>query len=113
VPDPARPHDVSTLTPRELEQARRELAASLALARPGSPIAVPITARLTAIDTELAARTPRHQPGGSPPPATILLCSCGFGTSDRHWLEGHLFQHPGHHQRPQRWTGQAGGTPPP
>jgi serine/threonine-protein kinase RsbW len=67
MPDPGRPHDVSALTPRELEQARRELAASLALARPGSLIATPIRARLTAIDTELAARSePRPQPGRSP-----------------------------------------------
>jgi len=67
MPDPGRPHDVSALTPRELEQARRELAASLALARPGSLIATPIRARLTAIDTELAARSePRPQPGQSP-----------------------------------------------
>jgi hypothetical protein len=67
VPDPGRPHDVSALTPHELEQARRELAASLALARPGSLIATPIRARLTAIDTELAGRgEPRPQPGRSP-----------------------------------------------
>jgi hypothetical protein len=67
MPDTGRPHDVSALTPRELEQARRELAASLALARPGSLIATPIRARLTAIDTELAARSePRPQPGRSP-----------------------------------------------
>ena len=32
-----RQHDVSALTARELERARRELAASLALTRPGSP----------------------------------------------------------------------------
>ena len=32
----------------------------------------------------------------------ISLCSCGFATSDLAWFEGHLFQHPGHHQRPQR-----------
>ena len=42
VPDPRRPHDVQTLTTSELEQARRELQASLALARPCSPIRVPI-----------------------------------------------------------------------
>jgi hypothetical protein len=52
-----RDHDVGHLTARELEHARRELAASLALARPGSPARVPILARLSAIDTELAART--------------------------------------------------------
>jgi len=102
MPDPGRPHDVSALTPRELEQARRELQASLALARPGSPATVPILARLNAIDTELAARTPRQQPGGSTRQHAIFLCSCGFATSNREWLQGHLFQHPGHHQRPQR-----------
>jgi hypothetical protein len=64
MPDPGRPHDVSALTPRELEQARRELAASLALARPGSLIATPIRARLTAIDTELAARSGPRPPSG-------------------------------------------------
>jgi hypothetical protein len=52
-----RDYDVSHLTGRELERARRELAASLALARPGSPVRVPILARISAIDTELAART--------------------------------------------------------
>jgi len=51
-----REHDVAGLTAAELEAARRELAASLALARPGSPIQVPIRARMAAIDTELAGR---------------------------------------------------------
>jgi hypothetical protein len=54
-----RDHDVSQLTARELERARRELAASLALARPGSPVRVPILARISAIDTEAAARAAR------------------------------------------------------
>jgi len=30
----------------------------------------------------------------------IYLCSCGFGTDDREWLQGHLSEHPGHHERP-------------
>ena len=34
-------HDVTALTTAELEAARRELAASLALARPGSPVRPP------------------------------------------------------------------------
>jgi len=51
-----RDHDVTALTPRELEHARRELAASLALTRTGSPARAPIVARLTAIDDELARR---------------------------------------------------------
>ena len=52
-----REHDVTALTTAELEAARRELAASLALARPGSPVRVPIRARMAAIDAELAGRT--------------------------------------------------------
>lgn len=44
------------LTATELEAARRELAASLALARPGSPVQAPIRARMAAIDAELSGR---------------------------------------------------------
>ena len=47
-----RDHDVTALTAGGLERARRELAASLALARPDSPVRAPILARITAIDTE-------------------------------------------------------------
>jgi hypothetical protein len=66
-----REHDVTALTIAELETARRELAASLALARPGSPVCAPIRARMAAIDAELAGRatirpglpgSPRTQP---------------------------------------------------
>lgn len=53
---PVRDHDVTALTAAELEHARRELAASLALARPESPVRGPILARLSAIDAELARR---------------------------------------------------------
>jgi hypothetical protein len=28
----------------------------------------------------------------------IDVCSCGFGTDDREWHDGHLFNHPGHHE---------------
>jgi hypothetical protein len=52
-----RSHDVRGLTTPELDQARRELAASLALTRPGSPVRVPTEARISAIDTELAERS--------------------------------------------------------
>ena len=54
-----RDHVASGLTDGELEHARRELAASLALSRPGSPIRTPIQARMSAIDAELAERTRR------------------------------------------------------
>lgn len=80
--------DVTALTAAELDRARRDLAASLALSDPGSPVRGPIAARLAAIDAELAGRR-------------IRLCSCGFATDDGHWFDGHLFEHPGHHERPQ------------
>lgn len=72
-----REHDVTALTAAELEAARRELAATLALARARSPVRAVIRARMAAIDAELAGRaaarpglpgSPRTQPpaGGVP-----------------------------------------------
>jgi hypothetical protein len=57
-----RDHDVTTLTAAELDRARRELAASLALARPGSPVRAPILARISAIDAELVVRSTPARP---------------------------------------------------
>ncbi|GEM_PF-2860055 len=85
-----REHDVASLTAGELEQTKRDLAASLALVRPDSPVRVPILAQMTAIDAELAGRS-----------VSVRVCSCGFATDDRAWLDGHLFEHPGHHERSQ------------
>ena len=51
-----RDHDVTMLTAAELDRARRDLAASLSLARPGSPVRTPILARISAIDAELVGR---------------------------------------------------------
>jgi hypothetical protein len=59
VPETGRPYDVTGLTAGELERARRELQASLALARPDSPARGPILAHLNAINAELAERTSR------------------------------------------------------
>ena len=84
-----REHDVSRLTAGELERTRRELAASLALARPGSPIRAPIEAHISAIDTELAERAS----------APLRICSCRFSTTDDAWFDGHLWEHPGHTER--------------
>jgi len=83
-PDPSRSHDVSGLTAAELERTRRELQASLALVRPGSPACVPILAHLSAIDAELAGRSAGYgaseqlsslgarTPGGAAPAAGQL-----------------------------------------
>jgi len=56
MPDVIRPLDAGELTAGGLERTRRELQASLALARPDSPARVPILAYLSAIDAELAGR---------------------------------------------------------
>jgi len=64
MPDPARTHDVTRLTASELEQARRDLCASLALTRPGSAVRGPILAQLSAIETELAERAGQSQADG-------------------------------------------------
>lgn len=54
MPDVIRPN-AGGLTAGELDRARRELQASLALARLDSPARVPILAHLSAIEAELAA----------------------------------------------------------
>ncbi len=56
MPDINRPYEVTMLAPRQLERARRELRASLALARPDSPARVPILAQRNAVEAELARR---------------------------------------------------------
>ena len=56
---PTRDHVVSHLSDGELGRVKRELAASLALARPDSPARVPIEAQLSAIDAEVAERDTR------------------------------------------------------
>jgi hypothetical protein len=60
-----REHDVTALASADLEAARRELAASLALARPGSPVRAVIRTRMAAIDAELAGRA-AARPGVTP-----------------------------------------------
>jgi hypothetical protein len=55
--------DVRSLTPAELDRARRDRRA--------------------------------HQRGGQ----MIRVCSCGFATDDPDWLDGHLYEHPDHHER--------------
>jgi hypothetical protein len=68
--DSLRQYDASGLTAGELNRTRRELAASLALTWPDSPVRAPTLAHLAAIDAELTARS-AARPAGSPgsPPA--------------------------------------------
>jgi hypothetical protein len=96
-----RAHDVSAMSSDELAHARRELAASLGLIRDGSPLRETLETHMDAIDVETAKRGRR-----------IRLCSCGFGTSDGEWMDGHLFEKPGHVERTAEpmsaaWSGRA------
>ncbi len=68
-----RDHDVSELTASELERAKRELAANLALARPDSPARVPILAHLSAIDTRACSADPPADLNSYPTPVTPEL----------------------------------------
>jgi len=71
-----RDHQLTRLTDTELQRARRELAASLALARPDSPARVPILAHMNAIDAELAERAASGQPDELP---ELLIPDCRAG----------------------------------
>jgi hypothetical protein len=73
----------------ELERARRELAASLALSQPGALSAV-TAAQLGAVERELTARQGEHRPAGT------SLCSCGYGTDNPVRFGAHLANNPDH-----------------
>ena len=82
-----RDYDASHLTDHELGCARRELAASLAVSRPGSPVLMPIQAQLTAIDAELAERATtrlRLEPWAGAPGFTTAWLT--VSVSDGGWV---------------------------
>jgi hypothetical protein len=83
-----RDHDVSELTTGQLQRARRDLEVAMALCRPGSPVRVPVQARISAIDAEAAARA-----------TATRLCGCGLATDDDAMMDGHLFEEPDHEER--------------
>jgi hypothetical protein len=85
-----RSYDVRWIPASELRRAKRELQAALALARPGSPVCVPIEASLNAIDAELAERARG---------AVLRYCGCGYGTDNDTRMDGHLSNNPSHAER--------------
>jgi len=84
-----RSYSVRGIPTDELDRTRRELAASLALSRPGSPVRVPIEANLSAIDRELAERAS----------AVLRVCGCAFATDSDTRMDGHLRNNPSHQER--------------
>jgi len=73
----------------QLERARRALAASLALSRPGALSAV-TAAQLGAVERELTARQAEHSTTG------VLLCLCGYGADNPVRFDAHLAGNPDH-----------------
>lgn len=87
---PVREYSVQGIPADDLQRTRRELAVSLALSRPGSPVRVPIAAQMSAIDDELAERTGTR------------VCSCGYGADNPVRFGAHLENNPGHQERAHR-----------
>jgi len=83
-----RDYSVRGLSAGELERARRELAASLALSRSGALSAV-TAGQLGAVEAELAARKDES-------PTGILFCGCGYGTDNPVRFDAHLGNNPDH-----------------
>jgi hypothetical protein len=80
--------DVGHMPLDDLERARRELAASLALSRPGALSAV-TALHLGAVEAELSGRQRESATGA-------LLCSCGYGTDNPIRLDAHLANNSDH-----------------
>lgn len=85
-PGSGRARDVSGLSAGELERARRELSASLALSRSDALSAV-TAVHLGAVEAELSER--RRATG-------VLVCSCGYGTDNPIRFDAHLDNNPDH-----------------
>jgi hypothetical protein len=86
-----REHDVSHMMVADLERARRELSASLALARPDAPSTVPAAIQLGAVESELSTRQGERASG-------VRLCSCGFASNGQIRFGAHLENNPGHQE---------------
>jgi hypothetical protein len=84
-----RDYSAHGLSAADLERARRELSASLALTRPGSPMRAPIKSQLGAIDVALAERAS----------AVLRVCGCGMASDSDARMNGHLWNNPDHQER--------------
>jgi hypothetical protein len=90
----SREPDVGHMAAADLERARRELAASLALSRLGA-LSTVTAVQLSAVETELAARQAESA-------TKILLCSCGFASDSPIRFDAHLTNNTDHSQRDHR-----------
>jgi hypothetical protein len=70
----------------ELSDARREIAVSVSLSRPDSPVRIPLQAQMLAVDAEIVSRR-------------LKICSCGMATDNAEMIGGHLFEEPSHYER--------------
>jgi hypothetical protein len=108
----SREPDVGHMAAADLERARRELAASLALARPGALSAGSTAVQLSAIEAELAAREGSARRIASQHATGIRLCSCGFGSDSDIRFGAHLSNNRRHreldHPKPPVVPGRTG-----
>jgi hypothetical protein len=95
-----RGHDVTSLTDTELEHARRGLVVSLGLVMAGSPVRIPISAQMDAVEAELRLRM-REQ--------ATRLCGCGFAVDDPKRMTDHFAEYPSHSER-FPWWGLVNGS---
>lgn len=96
-----REHDVSHMTVTDLQRARRELAASVALSRSGAVSAGLAAAQLSAVEAEIAERDRQARRISGQRATGIRLCSCGFGSDSDIRFGTHLRNNRSHREQDQ------------
>jgi hypothetical protein len=83
----------------ELERARRELAASMALSRPGAVSAGLAAVQLGAVEAEIAERERQSRRIAGQHATGIRLCSCGFASDSDIRFGTHLTNNRSHREQ--------------
>jgi hypothetical protein len=82
----------------ELQRARRELAASMALSRSGTVSAGLAAVQLSAVEAEIAERDRAARRIAGQHATGIRLCSCGFGSDSDIRFSTHLRNNRSHRE---------------
>ena len=97
----SREPEVGHMADTELERARRELSASMALSRSGAVSAGLAAIQLSAIEAEIAERERKARRIASQHATGIRLCSCGFGSDSDMRFGTHLRNNRSHRELDQ------------
>ena len=95
----ARERDVGHMDDTELERARRELSASMALSRSGAVSAGLAAVQLSAVEAEIAERERQSRRIAGQHATGIRLCSCGFASDSDIRFGTHLNNNRSHRER--------------